>query len=213
MSTNLEFHEIEVKYRIDESRLNDWKRICREQATVSASGFKYFLYVDSDDIYYTNPAPTKGLAYQFIRHRINYSDPKKGAELTTKKKLKGSNNIFRLEWNIPLATVLVKTIKSWITGGLGYDYSFTIEKYVQLYKFKDATLPFYTVVDADGKRDTFLEIEVDEEALAKGDINEAGAWKVIEKYEKILAPLGVKPQKRLKLSLFEMYRPKGEKNV
>ena len=31
------------------------------------------------------------------------------------------------------------------------------------------------------------------------------AWEVVQKYEKLLAPLGITPQKRKKLSLFEMY--------
>jgi adenylate cyclase class IV len=96
------------------------------------------------------------------------------------------------------------TIEGFIKTGLGYDSNFRISKYVQIYQFKDATLPWYTVVDESGKRDTFVEIEVDEKLLH--NINEEQAWEIVKKYEAILAPLGITARNRLRLSLFEMYR-------
>jgi len=49
-----------------------------------------------------------------------------------------------------------------------------------------------------------IEIEVDEETIHL--LTEDQAWEIIRKYEKILEPTGVTPQKRLRRSLYEMYR-------
>lgn len=202
---SLEFHEIEVKFRIDEKQLNDWKDLVRKYRDEHPEEYRDFIYVDSDDDYYVNPHTPKGLDYQFIRHRFSDDKKNKRAELTTKKKLTDSNNIIRREWNVRIDNNDKGAVKSWITEGLDYEYAFKITKYVQIYKFKDATLPFYTVIDEKGKRDTFIEVEVDEELLAKDKITEDQAWDIIRKYEAILAPLGVTARNRLRKSLFEMY--------
>ncbi len=201
----LEFHEIEVKFRVDEKILNDWKQLVGKYRDSDPDNYKDFIYVDSDDIYYVNPNTPKGLDYQFIRHRFSDDPKNKRAELTTKKKISSTNNIIRLEWNVRVDNNEKETIRSWVCEGLGYEHDFKIEKYVQIYKFKDATLPYYTVINEKGKRDTFIEIEVDEELMAKGKINEEQAWEIIKKYEAILAPLGISPRNRLRKSLFEMY--------
>lgn len=198
----LEFHEFEVKFRIEEGRLNDWKQIMRDYKKQNPSEYKDFVYVDSDDIYYTKESNNSDIDYEFIRYR--FSDSEKRAELTTKRKLKDFNNIIRKEQNVRVDQNSSKTIHEFVTNGLGYQYNFTIVKYVQIYIFKDATLPWYTVVDEDGKRDTFVEIEVDEQLLHK--ITEEEAWAIVHKYEKILEPLGITSKNRLRKSLFEMYK-------
>lgn len=198
----LEFHEFEVKFRVDESRLNDWKQLMRQHKTKDPSNYKEHVYVDSDDIYYTKESSRKDVDYEFVRYR--FSDGEKRAELTTKRKLKDSNNIIRKEQNVRVDMNDRETIHEFVTDGLGYQYSFTITKFVQIYVFKDATLPWYTVIDENGKRDTFIEIEVDEKLLHS--ISEDEAWAIVNKYEKILEPLGVTPRNRLRKSLFEMYK-------
>lgn len=208
---SLEFHEIEVKFRVDEKVLNDWKQLCEKYRDENLDDYKDFVYVDSDDIYYLNPNPTPGLDYQFIRHRFSDNPKDKRAELTTKQKIGDTNNIVRREWNIRVDNNEIATIKSWVEDGLGYKHDFKIRKYVQIYKFKDATLPYYTVIDEKGKRDTFIEIEVDEEQMAKGKITEAQAWDIINKYETLLAPLGITAKNRLRKSLFEMYTNSNKK--
>lgn len=196
----LGFHEVEVKFRIDEKLVNDWKQIVIEYKDKNPDEFKEFIYVDSDDVYYTKK-PKKGIAYDFVRYR--YAESEKRAEITTKRKLADSNNINRKEYNIRVDGNSKEEIEGFFVDGLGYNYNFKITKFVNIYKFKDATLPCYTVTDENGKRDTFVEIEVDEKLLHK--INEEEAWEIIKKYEEVLAPLGITPQKRLKKSLFEMY--------
>jgi len=198
----LEFHEFEVKFRLDESKLNDWKQLIRDYANSDGSGYKDFVYVDSDDIYFTRESTSEDVDYEFIRYR--FSDGEKRAELTTKRKLKDSNNIIRKEQNVRVDNNDRETIHEFVTDGLGFDYNFRITKYVQIYIFKDATLPFYTVVDENKKRDTFVEIEVDEKLLHS--ITEEEAWAIINKYEKLLEPLGITPRNRLRKSLFEMYK-------
>jgi hypothetical protein len=199
----LEFHEFEVKFRVDESKLNDWKQIVGKYRDENPDEYKEFVYVDSDDIYYTKASASKDVDYEFVRYRFSDDKKNKRAELTTKKKLKNANNIVRIEYNARVDNNTKENIEGFVTVGLGYQYNFRITKYVQIYVFKDATLPFYTVIDEKGKRDTFIEIEVDEELLHK--ITEKEAWAIVEKYEKILEPLGITPRNRLRKSLFEMY--------
>ena len=73
---------------------------------------------------------------------------------------------------------------------------------------EDATLVYYSVVDTtDGAQKNeqhFLEIEVSEEMI--GDMTEDQAWVVLTRYEKLLEAVGINPQKRLRKSLWEMYR-------
>lgn len=198
----LEFHEFEVKFRVDESKLNDWKQLMRDYKKQNPTEYKEFVYIDSDDVYYTKESSNEDIDYEFVRYR--FSDGEKRAELTTKRKLKDSNNIIRKEQNVRVDQNDRATIHEFVTDGLGYKYNFTITKYVQIYIFKDATIPWYTVVDEDGKRDTFIEVEVDEKLLHS--INEDQAWAIVSKYEKILEPLGITPRNRLRKSLFEMYK-------
>jgi adenylate cyclase class IV len=198
----LEFHEFEVKFRVDEGKLNDWKQIMRDYKKQNPTEYKDFVYVDSDDVYYTRESSNPDIDYEFVRYR--FSENEKRAELTTKRKLKDSNNIIRKEQNVRVDQNSRDTINEFVTDGLGYKYNFTITKYVQIYVFKDATLPWYTVVDEKGNRDTFVEVEVDEQLLHK--ITEEEAWAIINKYEKILEPLGITPRNRLRKSLFEMYK-------
>ncbi len=200
----LAFHEFEVKFRIDEKLLNDWKHLLRKYAEENPDNYKDFVYVDSDDIYYTKESSDPSIDYEFVRYRFSDDKKDKRAELTTKKKLKDANNIIRIEHNVRVDKNDRDTIEGFITTGLGYEYNFKITKFVSIYIFKDATLPFYTVTDEKGKRDAFVEIEVDERLLHS--ITEKDAWDIVDKYEKLLAPLGITPRNRLRKSLFEMYK-------
>lgn len=186
-----EFVEFEVKFRVDGALVYEWKRLVE-----SLSDKKDFLYLESDDIYYVKDE-------DFIRHRFDSKDLTKRQELTLKKKVTKHNNIYRLETNLRVDGNSVETSADFCQK-LGFERNFKISKYVHIYKFEDATLPFYTVIDEAGKMAHFIEIEVEESKLSS--MTEEQAWAVIEKYEKILAPLGITPQKRLRKSLFEMYR-------
>jgi adenylate cyclase class IV len=187
----LEYVEFETKYRVDGSLVYAFK-----QLVSGFEGLLQFLYLESDDVYYVKDE-------EFIRHRFDNKNLAGRQELTFKKKRKDQNNIYRIENNVRCDGNTIRGIYEFCTN-LGFKRNFVIAKFVHIYRFEDATLPFYTVIDDEGKMSHFLEIEVDEEKLH--GMTEDQAWTVIEKYEKLLSPLGITPQKRLRKSLFEMYR-------
>lgn len=198
----LAYYEVEVKFRMDEIKLNDWKQLVTDLKDKEGFNFKEFKYVDSDDDYYTRPI-TSDLEYEFLRYRFSDDKKNKRAELTTKKKLKAGNNIFRKEKNLRVDMNDKELVEGFVDD-LGFKFNFKISKYVQIYDFEDATLPWYTVIDKNKNRKTFIEIEVNEKLLHS--ITESQAWEIIKKYEAALAPLGVTFRHRLNKSLFEMYR-------
>lgn len=188
----LEFHEIEFKYKVEEAKLNDWKQLVE-----NLEGVKNFIYVESDDIYYTN---SEG---EFLRYRFSDNKKDKRSELTYKVKIKEANNVIRKEINLRVDQNKPETIEAF-ANSQNYHKNFKIRKYVSIYFFDDATLPWYTVIDEGGDRQTFCEIEVNEDKIH--DLTKDECFDILKKYETILAPLGISPQKRLKKSLFEIYR-------
>ena len=188
----LEFAEFEVKFRVAGDSVYAFKALAEK-----LPGLLQFIYLESDDLYYVKEGD------EFLRHRFDKKNLAGRQELTYKKKMKSANNIYRKENNMRCDDNSIEGVADFCEN-LGFKWNFKISKYVHIYKFEDATLPFYTVIDEAGNMDHFMEIEVDEEKL-KG-MTEDQAWEVIQKYEKLLAPLGITPQKRLRKSLFEMYR-------
>lgn len=192
---SLEFHEVEVKFKVEEGSRNEWKQLVEKIPGCTAC-----INIESDDIYYT-----KG--NKFLRYRFDPKSQGERAELTFKSKLNKGNNIIRKEVNLRVDPNTPETVEAFATG-LGYKHNFRISKYVDIYRFDDVILPFYTVIDENGDRQTFLEIEINEDKIH--NLTQDQCWDIIRKYEAILAPLGIRHNKRLKKSLFEMYR-KGEK--
>lgn len=185
-----EFVEFETKYRIDDPKvLWDFKHLVEAKL-----GQKDFLYVQSDDIYYVKTAD------EFIRYRFSETD--KRAELTIKKKTGTGNNIIREETNVRVDDNEFATVENFVKN-LGFSFNFRINKQCHIYRADDATLVFYSVRDLDSQKlSHFIEIEVKE----GGGFTADESWAIIKKYEAMLAPLGVTPQKRLRKSLYEMYR-------
>lgn len=198
-----EFTEFESKYRIDHHQLFLFKQIAAQLPEI-----KEFFYVEGPDYYYVNPDRDG-----FARYRKpSFGLDNDRAEITVKFKPKDAkNNIIRKEINVRVDGTPEHAVKE-LVQSMGYEFNFSIYKSCQIYKFHDATLVFYTVYDTtDGKpknQDSFIEIEVDEEAIK--DMTESQAWAIIEKYESILEPVGISAKKRLKKSLFEMYVRKKE---
>ena len=227
---NLNQHtEFETKYRVEPSALIEFKRIMD-----SLPNLENFLYVEGPDVYYTNEHILKQFSdfSETLKEKdkeklneivkatignfppfVRYRRPSHGLdndrkELTTKYKQEDSkNNINREEKNLRVDKTQEKTIQSFIED-IGYKKNFSITKTCHIYNFTDATLVFYSVYDTtDGKAskmDNFVEIEVNEDKVHK--MTEDQAWGVIEKYEKTLADIGISPHKRLRKSLYEMYR-------
>ena len=189
---NEEFTEFETKYRVDGSLIYDFKQFVKEKLP----DYKESIYIESDDIYYV-----KG--DEFLRYRFSDDKKIKRAELTYKQKTVDNHNIVRKEVNLRVDQNDKDTVAA-MAEALGFEKNFKISKIVHIYVYEDATLPFYTVYDEDGKVDHFMEIEVDEALIPK--ITKEEAMDIIKKYESLLSPLGITAQKRLKKSLFEMYR-------
>jgi len=183
------FLEIETKYDADNIDRVKFKSFLR------SINPKSFLYVESTDVYYSKDD-------EFIRYRMPpESDESKKSELTLKRKHIAGNNVVRTEVNLRVDLNDEATVKAFCEG-LGYIKNFTIYKMCDIYFFEDADVVFYTVIDENNKTSNFLEIEV-EESL---DITEEEAKAIIVKYEKLLSPLGLSPQKRMRRSLWEMYK-------
>ena len=186
------FKEFETKYCLDGDKVFEFKQL------IENLNEQYdFLYVQGPDFYYTKPDGS------FLRYRKADNDKTGRAELTMKSKSAGSsNNIIRKEINLRVDKNNFNTIEEFASM-LGYVFNFKIWKMCHIYKFKDATLVFYTVRDQNSEMTHFIEIEIDEDLIPK--LTEEEGWNIIRKYEKELSPLGITHRHRLNKSLFEMY--------
>jgi hypothetical protein len=207
---SLEHIEFETKYRVEDHLLIEFKQIMESQETL-----KDFLYIEGPDFFYTYPQSWFDANPQwepngtFARYRKPSFGLDKGRrQVTWKYKPKDAkNSIKRKENNWDIGKTPEKVVIEQLQDS-GLVFNASIVKNCHIYLFEDATLVFYTVYDTTfgkpKKADYFVEIEVDEETIV--DLSEAQAWAVIEKYEKILLPLGISARNRLRKSLFEMYR-------
>ncbi len=226
----LKYCEFETKYRTEEVRRFPFKKIMEDD--LGLTGEKFF-YIQSGDEYFTLDLDSRvkkfveeekkiGLNYashvveslikrfieeeldlpKFLRFRASDHKKNKRKELTFKKKHKEANNIRRTEVNLRVDASDNDTTREFAEG-FGYRKSFDVYKYCDIYYADDAVLVFYSVKDSNGKMDHFMEIEVNEEM----EFTEDQAWTIIKKYEKLLEPVGIKAQGRIRKSLFEMYNP------
>lgn len=207
---SLEHIEFETKYRIEDHLLIEFKQVIG-----ALPDDKKFIYVEGPDYYYIYPetwfktVPQWDPVGTFIRYRKpSYGLDEGRRQVTWKyKPIDSKNNIQRKENNWDIGDTPEKVILEQIKDS-GAVFNFSIIKNCHIYKFEDATLVFYTVYDTTygkpRKADSFIEIEVCEELIAS--LTEAQAWEIIEKYEKILVQIGISPQKRLRKSLFEIYK-------
>lgn len=208
---SLEHVEFETKYRVEDQNLIVFKQILDKLPEE-----KKFVYIEGPDFYFTYPKwwfennPQWDSGGTFGRYRKpSYGLDNGRRQITCKYKAKDAkNSIQRKELNI---NVTPDTSESTIFEQFtchGMEFNASIIKNCHIYKLSDATLVFYTVYDTtDGtpkKADNFVEIEVDEDTIAS--LTESQAWEVIVKYEKLLSAVGLNAQKRLRKSLFEMYK-------
>jgi adenylate cyclase class IV len=191
---DVNFLEMETKYNTSAEIQFKFKQILDSHPEVED-----FLYVQGDDIYYT-----KG--EEFLRYRMPSDKKNKRSELTYKTKHGNKTNIARTEVNLRVDYNDHNTIEKFVNI-LGFDFNFRINKICHIYYTKEANLVFYSIIDhANKDKDPshFIEIEVNEELAST--LTEEQNWDIIRKWENILAPAGVIPQKRLRKSLFEIYR-------
>lgn len=188
--------EIEFKYLVDGSQVFAFKNFMNKQFEGKFS----FEYIESDDDYFFRDINDP----EFLRFRYG----KKGdyKELTHKKRIDPETTTVREETNVALALDQDDEDVINLCENLGFKHNFKISKMVHLYRFEDATIPFYTVVDMDGGIEHFIEIEADEDLTNK--IGEKKSLKLIEKYEKIIAEgTGlISKEKRITTSLADRYK-------
>lgn len=191
MSENIKnFLEVETKYDASDIERMSFKML------VSSFNPKTFIYVESRDVYYTKSDT------EFLRYRMPATGDASGrSELTFKKKLISTNNNVRVEVNLRTDKNSPETVIAFAEG-LGYIKDFSIYKCCDIFIFEDANCVFYSVIDENNDIASFVEIECNEEA----NMSQEDAWIVVQKYEKMLSPLGISAQKRKRLSLFEMYK-------
>ena len=192
--------EFETKYRVEPHLITEFKWVMEKLGHVER-----FIYVEGPDHYFTKFNDDSCFA--------RYRAPSRGqdaerSEVTIKVKPEGAkNNIIRKEVNWRVDGTPEEAIREGLKL-MGYQPNFSIWKACHIYAFADATLVFYSVYDITSgkptKFDNFVEIEVSEENVH--NMTEAQAWEIIVKYEKALEGLGLNPQKRLRKSLFEMYK-------
>jgi len=188
--------EIETKYDA-----NDIDRLVFKKL-VSSLNPKEFFYGEGRDVYFVKDGD------DFLRYRMPVVNSKeKRSELTFKKKTTDKNNNVRTEVNLRIDQNNQDLVSTFCEG-LGYKRNFSIYKMFDIYFFEDANISYYYVIDDLGKTATFVEIETNEEL----ELEEEAAWAIVQKYEKLFSSVGINPQKRKRLSLFEMYvqRPKPE---
>lgn len=191
------YTEFETKYRTELSVLPTFQRLSK-----AIPDLKEFVYACGPDEY--NVRPDSPLFLRFRMAEYPKSEPL-FKQLTIKGRPTGAkNNIKRKEPNLNVSVNSPEEIREFIAEA-NFTFNFKIYKECHIYTFADATIVFYTVKEeADSKEHYFIEIEVDEKTIH--NLTEKEAWQVIEKYEKILSETGINAQKRMRLSLFEMFR-------
>lgn len=193
-----QYLEVECKYSAEGIDRLAFKDLAKSLNPTS------FIYVESSDIYFVRSED------EFLRYRMPAQNKQNGeeeyrSELTFKKKHKDQNNWVRTEVNLRVDKNYPALVVAFCEG-LGYKKNFSIQKSCDIYFYADADIVFYSVKDEDGKYAHFLEVEANEDIGLTHD----QSWEIILKYEKLLLPLGITPQKRKKLSLYEMYKKESK---
>ena len=183
----IHFKEIEVKYSADDIKFESFMKIIDQLPVVKK------MTVSSFDDYFVSEGG------DFIRYR--YTDGT--GELTIKRKLHKQNNNERIEVNVPTSGDNFNTIQAFVSL-LGYKHNFGIFKTCKIFWFDKVDLVYYVVYDKEFKElRRFIEIEALEDVEWE---SEEQAWSEVLKWEKLLEPIGITPQNRMKRSLFELFR-------
>lgn len=183
--------EIEFKYRADNMGLQTFVQFCEEfnglREHLSASGYDHFY----DNV--KDPG-----AFQRLRLGPDSN------QLTLKRKTEDTNNFVRTEHNIDLAPRTTREqIEAYIAEN-GYTYNTSLFKSCFVYKYDRHIFVYYVCYDLDMKEiGRFIEVEMIEEYPWA---SESDAYEELTVLEKLMKPLGISPQNRVKKSLFELYR-------
>lgn len=184
--------EVEFKYNADDISLAKFQEFCdgREPPReVIASGYDHFYRTTKDKD-------------AFCRMRVGHDM----TQLTFKRKPPGADSVVRTEYNLDLAPHMTKDVIEAFMQEFGYSYDTSIFKNCYVYTWPDHTLVYYICYNKDLKElGRFVEIEANEDYAWASDQEARDA---IVALERLCKPLGVSPQRRMKSSLFELFRTK-----
>lgn len=190
----LYFKEIEFKFDANDISI---KQFC---SVVEKLNPQKHIIVSSHDDYFVNNEDN------FIRYRHNNENQ----ELTIKRKLSNYNNNERVEVNLPIVSPDFKTVEAF-ANLLGYYHNFSIYKVCNIYWVDNVVLCYYLVYDEDmNELNRFIEIEANEEMEFK---NRYAALSAIKQFEEKFKSLGINSKRRLKRSLFELYKRKRKNEL
>lgn len=185
----MKFKEIEFKYDAADIPMDKFLSTMETFSPIVKR-----MTVSSYDDYFTD-----GMS-NFIRYR--YHDSR--GELTIKRKTSDKNNNERIEVNIPTDGDNFEATEAFVNL-LGYKHNFGIFKTCKIFWVDRVVMVYYVVYDKKDLKEVrrFVEIEADEEYSWN---SEQDAWAHIEKYEKMLEPLGITSRNRMRKSLFELFK-------
>ncbi len=186
----LKLKEMELKYRVDALTLEDFKAFCTARKPlkiITAAGYDHF---------YANPKDPAA----FARHRIG---PDMN-QLTFKRKTAAKNNYLRTEHNIDLSPGVTPEQVAALLSEFGHKFNTTIFKNVFVYHYENHNWVYYVCYDTRLKElGRFVEIEMAEDYPWP---SEHDAWEILTSLEAVGRALGLSPQRRMKNSLFEMFK-------
>ena len=182
-----EFLELEFKYKADDVKLSDFLKLMETLKVTKR------LDVSSWDHYFVKSED------EFLRFR-NGQNP----ELTIKRKTKDTNNWNRVECDLPLdQSRITKDIVTKFAELEGYKENFSIYKTCFIFWLDNVNYVYYIVYDSNMKEQgRFIEVEINKSSLG----NLTDPTEELKKQEKLLEPLGISPQNRMKKSLYEMFK-------
>lgn len=190
MTKGTAYKEIEYKYPAKGVSALKFIQFCRKKMK------KDYYLTSGEDRFYENKADKDS----FCRHRHG-GDMN---QLTFKKKLQEENNSVRIERNIDLATNVSVTDIEGFCEDLNFLYNFALKKKAFIFEAKTYIAVYYICYNEDNSElGRFIELELSEKIDWK---NEKLAIKELTKIEKQFKVLGIGPKKRIKQSLWEMYR-------
>lgn len=148
----------------------------------------------------------------FLRYRVKSNHVvDKSDELTIKKKTTEKNVIARQEVNLSTASSYGDVDA--FCNLLGYKFNFSINKCSDVWTFEDVHLSHYSVEVFLGnpkkmplREVHFVEVEIVDSMTKRASI------KILNKWEKLLKPLGITKNSRVNESIFEMYRCSTKKS-
>jgi len=187
----MKFKEIEFKYAADNVSLVQFLAFCEDR-----KGLKQKFIASGYDHFYDK----KDEPDSFYRLRVGEDF----TQLTFKRRTSTLNNVVRTEHNVSLSSNTSEDQIRALVGEQGYSYNTSIFKTCFVFCFEEHVFSYYVVFNKD-LRETgrFIEIEASEEHPWS---NEGEATSYIAMTEKLLRPLGISPQNRIKRSLFELNR-------